>query len=997
MLHFLRSPEELSKSKETSLLGQASLAQPVCTAVQMALVNLFECWKIKPLGVVGHSSGEIAAAYASGAIKFETGMLLAYHRGTAAAKLLEDHPTTKGAMLAIGGQRSEIDALMQTSDIQEVITACINSPQSFTMSGDEAEIDRLDRAAKLIHLFSRKLKTEVAYHSRHMMLVADYYRSCIGEIRPTTSSKVSFHSSLLGREVDGSSLGTEYWVRNLTSPVLFSDALESLCSPTANPNKHLDILIEIGPHTALKGPARQTLLHAYNSSAEIEYLPSLTRFEDAVASVFQTAAHLIKRGSRLNLPTINFPTKDPRQPTIITDLETYPWDHSKSHWHESRIARGYRFRPGKRNDILGVPVADFNDLEPRWRNIIRIDDLPWLQQHRVRQNIIYPMSGFIAMAVEAAKFRAQSRSLKAGRYLLQDIYISQPLVVYTDTDVETMAVLRPYNECAVSSSDKWDEFRILSWTAHQGWTEHCHGLITLDTEYSRPNKDAIVAGITKNCISDVKPSGLYDMVSKMGIQYGPLFTGINSLAAGLHSSTGTMTIPDTAATMPCRLETEHVIHPATLDICFQFMWPAAVGPQLNLKALYLPSSIKRVALSERIPKTPGTKLRAYGQRTSDSISSRKMTASLFVDSDSCGESSFAIEVEDLTSTRVSEEQVWQRESTLAFKLEWLPDIECISADQLRTLSPSLSTVDRTLLEEPLIMEQASLVFFERALSQVPREQVGKQQAYLLKLYDWMEHVCELGKGSSTLLQAQDAILPSAKEACLEQVSQLHTPGGELTCLIGEKLPAILREEVDPLSLLLRGDLLRDYYSSQERITRGIERASLCMDLIANHNPALMVLEIGAGTGVATFPILQTLGGYEGNRPRFLRYDYTDISSGFFDAAKERFKPWGSFLRFRLLDIEKELSAQGFSDEKYDVIVAANVLHATTLLKATMENVYRLLKPGGKLIIIEETVPALRRFPFATLPGWWLSKSAKHTSDKISNIVKAKRKTVEMDR
>lgn len=149
--------EELSKSKETSLLGRASLAQPVCTAVQMALVNLSD-WNIKPVGVVGHSSGEIATAYASGATTIETGMLLAYHQGTAAAKLLEDYPTTKGAMLAMGGQQWEIDTLVKAYNVQDVVTACINSPKSFTMPGDKTQIDKLDKAAKAVQRFSGKLQ-----------------------------------------------------------------------------------------------------------------------------------------------------------------------------------------------------------------------------------------------------------------------------------------------------------------------------------------------------------------------------------------------------------------------------------------------------------------------------------------------------------------------------------------------------------------------------------------------------------------------------------------------------------------------------------------------------------------------------------------------------------------------------------------------------------------------------------------------------------------------
>lgn len=965
--------EELSKSEESSLLRKAYMAQPSCTAVQMALVNLLDSWNIKPIGVVGHSSGEIAAAYASGAITFETGMLLAYHRGTASAKLLHEFPATKGAMLAVGGKQAHIESFLKIHATKATVKACINSPGSVTVSGDESEIDRLEKSAKEEGLFSRKLQTEVAYHSHHMLLVADDYRDCIGKITSRSQSGVDFHSSLFGKLLaNGSSLGTDYWVNNLTSPVKFSEALESMCSLASGSEKHPDLLIEIGPHSALKGPIRETLNSEFSVSAKPEYLPSLVRFENSVTTLLQTAAHLFTKGSCLNLPAINFPTKDPRQPTVLTDLATYAWDHSKSHWHESRIAQGYRLRRGARSDILGVPDADFNDLEPRWRNVIRTEDLPWLEQHRVQGNIVYPMSGFVSMAVEAMKFRAECRGLGIDHYLMRDIYSSTPLVVPQDTAVETMVTLRPYNESATTSSNKWDEFRILSWTADRGWNEHCRGLVAVETNSARPNKDHIVPVITDKCTSEVKASEIYEALSKMGISYGPLFVGINHLAAGPQYATGDFIVPDTAAVMPYQFESASVIHPVTLDLCFQFIWPTVDRTGLNPKDLYVPLSIKSIVISSQMKNPPGAKIRVFGRQTKTVMPSKRMAASLYVDHHDQGKHEFAIEIDGFTLTRIPDEVTWQRTSKLAFKLEWKPDIGLMSSKEIQNFF-QLQPPSSKETEEPLVLEQASLVFFRRALSQVPREQVGEMQSHHQKLYHWMETVCGLGKESSVLLRSQETYPPFTDDDCLERVSRLYGPRGELTCLMGQNLPAILRGETDALSLLLKDDLLKGYYSSQDCITRSYQHACQYVDLIAHQNPALKILEIGAGTGGATFPILETLGGQDSKKPRFLRYDYTDISSGFFDAAKGRFEPWSSFLRYRILNVEKEPSDQGFDHEEYDMIVAANVLHATSLLTTTMKNVHKLLKPGGRLILIEETVSALRRFPFATLPGWWLGK------------------------
>ena len=966
--------EELSRSKESSLLRNAYMAQPSCTAVQMALVNLLSSWNINPIGVVGHSSGEIAAAYASGAVTFETGLLLAYHRGKTAAKLLQDFPAIKGAMLAIGGPKADIDAFFKSHSTQDTVKACVNSPASVTISGDESEIDRLDKAAKDKSLFSRKLQTDVAYHSHHMLLIADHYRDCIGEIGPRDLSKADFHSSLLGRKLaNGDSLGTDYWVKNLTSPVLFSDALESLCNPASGSDKHPDVLIEIGPHSALKGPIRDTLKGMLTMSAKPEYLSSLVRFEDSVATTLQTAGHLITKGSRLNLSAINFPTKDPRQPTILTDLEPYVWDHSKSHWYESRIAQGHRLRCGTRSDIIGVPAADFNDLEPRWRNIIRSEDLPWLEQHKVQTNIVYPMSGFISMAVEATKSRKESQGLGFDRYLMREIHTTRPLIIPADTAVETMVTLRPYNESATISSDKWDEFRIMSWTTDQGWSEHCRGFVAVESNSAAPQKEDLVALISDKCTSQVKSSGIYDMLSKMGITYGPLFMGIDNLTVGSQHATGTLTVPDTAAAMPYNFESASVIHPVTLDMCFQFIWPTVTGTSPNLKALYVPSSIKSVTISSRVQSPPGTKFRVYGHQIETPMLSKKLAASIFVDDNERGRSEFGIEIDGLSLTRISDEETSQRTSRLAYNLQWKQEIGYMSSKRFQDLPQSLLG-SMNEMEEPLVLEQASLIFFRRAIKEVAEAQVHEMQPHHQKFYHWMKHVCDLGKHSSILLQSQEALPSFPDDICLERASRFFGSRGKLTCLMGQNVPAIIRGEIDPLSLLLQDNLLSEYYSSQESQLRCYQHACQYIDLIAHQNPALKVLEIGAGTGGATFPILETLGGRHGRKPRFLSYDYTDISGGFFDAAKDRFQPWSSFLRYRILDVEKEPSDQGFDTDQYDIIVAANVLHATSRLLATMKNVHQLLKPGGRLILIEETVPALRRFPFATLPGWWLSKS-----------------------
>ena len=959
--------EELSRDEESSRVGEAYIAQPSCTAVQLALVDLLRSWDIRPISVVGHSSGEIAAAYTCGAITFETAISLAYFRGKAATELRRVHPSIEGAMLALGGQLEDINSFLDAHRDQRAVKACINSPKSVTMSGDVSDINRLDEAAKGSGLFSRKLRTGVAYHSSHMTLIAGYYRDCIGKFTPKEPGNVEFHSSVIGSLAGNSSLGPDYWVTNLTSPVLFSDALGSLLK---EPGKSPEILIEIGPHSALKGPIRESLNGNLKSSAKVEYLSSLLRTEDAVAALLQTAEKLVTKGARLNLPALNFPTKDARQQTILTDLDTYAWDHSKSHWYESRTAQGHRFRNGVRNDILGVLTADNNDIEPQWRNIIKLEDVPWLEHHQIHGNTVFPMSGFVSMAIEAMKSRAESRGLTVDRYVLRDVYTSKALHLSSDDALETKLSLRPYNESATTSSDKWQEFRIFACSADGDWTEHCRGLVASESESTNQNKSDVSGQIAERCTTTIDPTALYDMYRVMGFDIGPLFTGMKSLKVGPGLSTGTFEIPDSAAMMPFRYESSYVIHPVTLDRCFQFFIPAVTGLNLNFRALWVPESIERITISARTKKDRGTELQVFGRQRCPEPSSRKLTGSIFMDDLQENETSFALEIQNYCMVKVSDEHEWQRESKLAYKLDWKPDIAYVSTTQMYGLRP-LPRPTHEVMQESLILENASLVFLQRALSQVVKEQIPPMQSHLQKLYVWMQHVCRLRRDTSVLLSSHT---PSWTDSeCVELAAQVCGPRGVFICLLGENLPAILRGEVESHSLVLQGDLLRDYYATQDFLIRSYHWACHCVDLIAHRNPAIKILEVGAGTGGATLPTLKTLGGNGGKPARFLRYDVSDISSDCFDGLKELTKPWSSLLRFRVLDIEKDVVEQGFAEGEYDLVVAANVLHATSDLTNTLSNVRKLLKPGATLILVEETVPALGRFPFATLPGWWLSQ------------------------
>lgn len=151
--------DELLKPAESSRVNVAELSQPLCTAIQVALFNKLQAARVRPAAVVGHSSGEIAAAYATGAISFEAAIIAAYYRG-----FVTTQQVLEGAMAAVGLGRKDASKFL----VDGVVVACENSPSSVTISGDEEKVLEVITKVKSESpdTLARLLKVDMAYHSR---------------------------------------------------------------------------------------------------------------------------------------------------------------------------------------------------------------------------------------------------------------------------------------------------------------------------------------------------------------------------------------------------------------------------------------------------------------------------------------------------------------------------------------------------------------------------------------------------------------------------------------------------------------------------------------------------------------------------------------------------------------------------------------------------------------------------------------------------------------
>ncbi|KAL3421917.1 Lovastatin diketide synthase LovF 16 [Phlyctema vagabunda] len=686
--------EELKKDAETSLVNEAHISQPACTAVQLALTELLRSWGVKPTAVAGHSSGEIGAAYAAGILPLDACMAISYYRGLVTVMLKRDHPSLKGSMMAVGCTKEEITPLIEGLTANFAKIACFNSPTSLTISGDEPAIDELQAVLEEKGIFNRKLQVDMAYHSHHMNLVAKEYRALLQELKAPELSSVKFYSSLLGHLVDGSVLEPNYWVDNLTQAVRFSEAVTTMCEPCDGHKTGISMLVEIGPHSALAGPIKQILKACGTSATKITYASTLVRKRDAVETAQELASILFVKGATLDLGAINLPNKPP---SLLIDMPRYPWNHQTRYWHEPRMAQKQKSRTTARSDLLGTLANYSNDLEPTWRNVLRVDDLPWLRHHKVQSLTLFPMSGFISMAVEAASQRAILTSTSYDDFELRDVSVNTPLML-TDEDIEITLQLRPHQEGSLSSSDSWDEFRIHTWAAKKGWTEHCKGLIavkpktvecsTFRSEFQKL-KSAGLASIMK--------ADLYSSLEDVGVSYGPSFQGMNDCRASDNCSTADIKVVDTAQEMPQAHQTDSVIHSAFLEQLIEMYWPILGAGRKPVDTVYLPSSIAHMTISREVAavtNTPGNQLQAFCKGSFNTSHPKSTQISMYASVAALPTESL-IMIEDLVVSPIIEREMVSENEVhreLCYKLDWEPI--------LQPLEDGLSNVASNRASEP---------------------------------------------------------------------------------------------------------------------------------------------------------------------------------------------------------------------------------------------------------------------------------------------------------
>jgi acyl transferase domain-containing protein/NADPH:quinone reductase-like Zn-dependent oxidoreductase/aryl carrier-like protein len=586
--------EELTAEEEHSRMHVTAISQPAIFALQVALAELWRSWGVQPQAVVGHSVGEVAAAYLAGVFNLDDAVRVIYHRGRCMELVggTDVSPVCDGRNASPSGRM--LAASITPEEAQQLIApygerlsfAAINSPVSVTLSGEAGPLEEIAHILDCRGIFYRFLQVQYAFHSAQMDPARDELLASLRDIQPHPATLPLF-STVYGRRIGGPEMGPDYWWRNVRQTVQFAAAVEQLLIWGC------DTVVELSPHPVLAASVAECARHRSSvggkGKGEVQILPSLRRREDERATLLHSLGQLYKLGHPIAWCSVTpGPAKTLRPPR-------YPWQRER-YWSESEESRRTRLAAPV-HPLLGVSL---DGPQPAWETRLDLRLFPYLNDHCVQGTVIFPATGYLEMAFAAARevFSANSTMPTAPNACqLEDVRLANPCFLTVDRPRRLRTTYHAEDATVRIHSRPIDSEE--EWTAHASIVVRCTGNTSLPHSADKGFSD-FLAGAAGESFSR---ADCYDFCRKIGLDYGPLFQGVQAGRRGQREAVSEIHLPAAVATE------DYLFHPAFLDACFHSILPAADDFGKAKGGLYLPVEMEQVCLYHR----PGNRLWSHAR------------------------------------------------------------------------------------------------------------------------------------------------------------------------------------------------------------------------------------------------------------------------------------------------------------------------------------------------------------------------------------------------
>jgi acyl transferase domain-containing protein/NADPH:quinone reductase-like Zn-dependent oxidoreductase len=944
----------------TEGVDETATAQVALFAVQWGLAEVWREWGVQPAAVVGHSVGEFAAACVAGVVEVEVAARIVAARG----RLMGALPGG-GAMAAVSAGVAVVQAAIaavQATGVGEVGLAAVNGPESVVVSGAAAAVAAVGARLDGQGIRSQGLRVSHAFHSGLMGPMQEAFGAAVAGAAWGPPG-VTWVSTVTGQAVTAGAIGAAYWVRQVREPVQFAAAMATLGT------LGVEACLEVGPGTTLLGLGRRCL-----ESAELPWVPSLRSGRGDWEQMLESLAQLWVAGVEIDWAAFDRGCGRKR-----IALPTYPFQR-ESYWLvRSSSTPGRSAASGRGATAVAHPLVARRLQSPmpgiQLETELSATAPAFLDQHRIDGAVVVPATAHLEMIGTAAL------ACVGAAHRIEDLTLQEALVI-PDGETRTVQVVLTPAASGSMIAQVWS----LASAETPSWTLHVEGRVRSAEE----PPSAFVAPIDetrRRCVETLSASDFYERLDGRGLELGSAFRGVRQVNRIDGEALARIELPAEVAD-----EASYRMHPLLLDACVQVI-AAAVPAVTAVDHVFLPMAADRFCVLGRA----GRSVWSWVRLTSP-VSADTLTADVQV-LDAAGRL-----VAELSGLRLKRAPRGTTRRTAGAVAEWLHEIAWQPAPLPSALEGAGSAAARlaTVLaqwesrpelarydEAMRVLDRLSVAYIVGALRSLGCDlapgcvlrragletALGVQPRYRRLLGRWLDILAEAG-----LLRATDegwVVVRDGSGIGVESPANApdghaEVAGAETALLLrcGPHLADVVRGACDPVALLFPDgsqDVAERLYheSPLARVSGALVREAVQAILV--RLPAdrpIRILEVGGGTGGTTAAILPALP------PERTEYVFSDVSAAFTARARERFAAY-PFLKTRTLDLEAEPPAEELASARFDVVVAANVLHATADLRRTLDQCRRRLAPGGALVLVEVTVP--QRWidlTFGLTDGWW---------------------------
>lgn len=543
--------------------ARTELAQPALFAVQVGIVEMLRSRGILPGACVGHSVGEVAAAWCSGALTLEQAVQVIFHRSR-----LQGLTKGDGQMTAVLLSADAVCQFLEKEGLRHKVTlAAANSSRGSTLAGSVTHLEEVETALRKQSIGFKRLDLDYAFHSDSMNRIESALYKALGALAPTRSA-VPFYSTVTGDQLGGTFLDAFYWWQNVRNPVLFETAIRRISSigPT--------VFVEIGPHAVLKGYVADCLKV---TKAEGRVLPTLSRGKESASLIWTVASQAIISGVTPAWAAL-FPVPGRR-----LQLPNYPWQRERF-WHQPTQEAIKLLDRRNVHPLLGYRLST---AVLTWENQLDTHRVPMLADHRVGDAVVLPSTGFAEIALAAAAQWMNEPILRdhpSEVIEVEELEIRAPLIL----EAARSNIVR----VSIDPADGTLQIKSRAQADDSEWTVNVVSRLLRDSKTTLMREKL---GALPTRKFDFERAAHAELTESAGLHYGPSFLPLSGGWTEIDDDTVL-----TKLALPLLVNadvSDYLLHPALLDCAFQMLVHLLYerGGVANGMA-YVPSKIGRILL-----------------------------------------------------------------------------------------------------------------------------------------------------------------------------------------------------------------------------------------------------------------------------------------------------------------------------------------------------------------------------------------------------------------